>query len=288
MSGEAEGPCSFAGLSLDRPRLFGIINVTPDSFSDGGEALKSEDALDRGRAMLEAGADVLDVGGESTRPGARPVSIEEELARVVPVVEGLGRLGAMVSIDTRRSPVMRAAIDAGAKIINDITALTGDLESLGLAAESGLPVVLMHMQGEPATMQDEPRYEDPATDIHAYFTERLAACEKAGIGRERIAVDPGIGFGKTVGHNLKILSRLDLYRGIGCSVMLGVSRKSFIGTLSREEPPKDRVAGSIAAVLAAARQGVRLFRVHDVAETRQAFAVWEAIEKGGKVSPEKN
>ncbi len=288
MSGEVEGPCSFAGLSLDRPRLFGIINVTPDSFSDGGEALKSEDALDRGRAMLEAGADVLDVGGESTRPGARPVSIEEELARVVPVVEGLGRLGAMVSIDTRRSPVMCAAIDAGAKIINDITALTGDLNSLGLAAESGLPVVLMHMQGEPATMQDEPRYEDPAIDIHAYFTERLAACEKAGIGRERIAVDPGIGFGKTVGHNLKILSRLDLYRGIGCSVMLGVSRKSFIGTLSREEPPKDRVPGSIAAVLAAARQGVRLFRVHDVAETRQAFAVWEAIEKGGKVSPEKN
>ena len=288
MSGEAGEPGSFAGLSLDRPRLFGIINVTPDSFSDGGEALKPEDALDRGRAMLDAGADVLDVGGESTRPGARPVSVEEERARVVPVVEGLGRLGALVSIDTRRAPVMRAAIDAGAKIINDITALTGDPDSLGLAAESGLPVVLMHMQGEPTAMQDDPRYEDAAVDIHAYFTERVAACEKAGIGRERIAVDPGIGFGKTVGHNLEILSRLDLYKGIGCPVMLGVSRKSFIGKLSREEPPKDRIAGSIAAVLAAARQGVRLFRVHDVAETRQAFAVWEAIEKGGKASPEKN
>ena len=288
MSGEAGEPGFFAGLSLDRPRLFGIINVTPDSFSDGGEALRPEDAINRGRVMLDAGADVLDVGGESTRPGARPVSVEEELARVVPVVEGLGRLGALVSIDTRRAPVMRAAIDAGAKIINDITALTGDPDSLGLAAESGLPVVLMHMQGEPATMQDDPRYEDAAADIHAYFTERVTACEKAGIGRERIAVDPGIGFGKTVGHNLEILSRLDLYTGFGCPVLLGVSRKSFIGKLSREEPPKDRIAGSIAAILAAARQGVRLFRVHDVAETRQAFAVWEAIEKGGKASPEKN
>ena len=288
MSGEAGEPGFFAGLSLDRPRLFGIINVTPDSFSDGGEALRPEDAINRGRVMLDAGADVLDVGGESTRPGARPVSVEEERARVVPVIEGLGRLGALVSIDTRRAPVMRAAIDAGAKIINDITALTGDPDSLGLAAESGLPVVLMHMQGEPATMQDDPRYEDAAADIHAYFTERVTACEKAGIGRERIAVDPGIGFGKTVGHNLEILSRLDLYTGFGCPVLLGVSRKSFIGKLSREEPPKDRVAGSIAAILAAARQGVRLFRVHDVAETRQAFAVWEAIEKGGKASPEKN
>ena len=287
-SGGAGEPGSFAGLSLDRPRLFGIINVTPDSFSDGGEALKPEDALDRGRAMLDAGADVLDVGGESTRPGARPVSVEEELARVVPVVEGLGRLGALVSIDTRRAPVMRAAIDAGAKIINDITALAGDPDALGLAAESGLPVVLMHMRGEPATMQDDPRYEDAAAHILSFFTERVAACEQAGIGRERIAVDPGIGFGKTVGHNLEILGRLDLYKGFGCPVLLGVSRKSFIGQLSRDEPPQDRIAGSIAAVLAAARQGVRLFRVHDVAETRQAFAVWEAIGKGGKASPEKN
>lgn len=272
----------------ERTYVMGICNLSPDSFSGDGLGEDIEATVALAKHMVAEGADIIDVGGESTRPGARPVSVEEELARVVPVVEGLGRLGALVSIDTRRAPVMRAAIDAGAKIINDITALTGDPDALGLAAESGLPVVLMHMRGDPATMQDDPRYEDAAADIFSFFTERVAACEKAGIGRERIAVDPGIGFGKTVGHNLEILGRLDLYTGFGCPVLLGVSRKSFIGKLSREEAPKDRLAGSIAAILAAARQGVRLFRVHDVAETRQAFAIWEAIEKGGKASPEKN
>ncbi len=272
---------SFAGFLLDQPRLMGVINVTPDSFSDGGEALDPAHALERGRAMLEEGADILDVGGESTRPGAESVSAEDEINRVVPVVKALSEIGAKVSIDTRRAEVMKAAIEAGAQIINDVTALTGDPDSLPLAAESGLPVVLMHMQGEPGTMQDDPQYADAAKEVFGYLKDRVAACEKAGIERSRLAVDPGIGFGKTVAHNLEILNRLELYRDFGPPVLLGVSRKSFIGKLSRDEPPKDRVPGSIAAVLAAARQGVRLFRVHDVAETRQALEVWRAIETGG-------
>ena len=272
---------SFAGFLLDRPRLMGVVNVTPDSFSDGGETLDPAYALERGRAMLDAGVDILDVGGESTRPGAEPVAAEDEIKRVVPVVKALSELGAKVSIDTRRASVMKAAIEAGAQIINDVTALTGDPDSLSLVAESGLPVVLMHMQGEPGTMQDDPQYADAANEVFGYLKDRVAACEKAGIERSRIAVDPGIGFGKTVAHNLDILNCLALYRDFGPPVLLGVSRKSFIGKLSRDEAPKDRVPGSIAAVLAAAAQGVRLFRVHDVAETRQALEVWRAVEAGG-------
>jgi len=270
---------TFAGLSLDTPRILGIINVTPDSFSDGGEVLAADDAIDRGRAMLEAGADILDVGGESTRPGAAPVAIDDEIARVVPVVQALADSGALVSIDTRRAPVMQAAIEAGAKIINDVTALTHDPDSLELAAASGLPVILMHMLGEPGTMQDNPQYDDAAQDVFDCLKDGVAACIGAGIDRGRIAVDPGIGFGKTLDHNLEILARLDIYRDIGCPVLLGASRKTFIGNLSDDAPPKNRLGGSLAAVLAAAARGVRLFRVHDVAETRQALTVWQAIEK---------
>ncbi len=277
MNSGSEAAPTFAGLSLDKPRLFGVINVTPDSFSDGGEALALSDALKRGRAMLDDGADILDVGGESTRPGAEPVSAEEELARVVPVVKGLSEMGALVSIDTRRAVVMAAAIDAGAGIVNDVTALTGDEDSLGLVADRGVAVVLMHMQGEPGSMQDEPQYENAAEDVFGTLKARVEACEEAGISRDRIAVDPGIGFGKTVDHNLEILNRLDIYGGLGLPVLLGVSRKSFIAKLSRNEAPKDRVPGSLAAVLAAWAQGVRMFRVHDVAETRQALAVAQAI-----------
>ena len=276
MNSGSEAAPTFAGLSLDKPRLFGVINVTPDSFSDGGEALALGDALKRGRTMLDDGADILDVGGESTRPGAE-VSAEEELARVVPVVKGLSEMGALVSIDTRRAVVMAAAIDAGAGIVNDVTALTGDEDSLGLVADRGVAVVLMHMQGEPGSMQDEPQYENAAEDVFGTLKARVEACEEAGISRDRIAVDPGIGFGKTVDHNLEILNRLDIYGGLGLPVLLGVSRKSFIAKLSRNEAPKDRVPGSIAAVLAAWAQGVRMFRVHDVAETRQALAVAQAI-----------
>jgi dihydropteroate synthase len=277
MNSATEAAPSFAGLSLDKPRLFGVINVTPDSFSDGGEALALSEALKRGRAMLDDGADILDVGGESTRPGAEPVSAEEERARVVPVVKGLSEMGALVSIDTRRAEVMAAAIDAGAGIVNDVTALTGDQDSLGLVADRGVAVVLMHMQGEPGSMQENPQYENAAEDVFGTLKARFEACEEAGIRRHRIAVDPGIGFGKTVDHNLEILNRLDIYRGLGLPVLLGVSRKSFIAKLSRGEAPKDRVPGSLAAVLAAWAQGVWMFRVHDVAETRQALAVAQAI-----------
>ena len=270
---------TFAGLSLEKPRIFGIINVTPDSFSDGGDALALEDALRRGKAMLDAGADILDVGGESTRPGAAPVGIEDEIARAVPVVRGLSDLGAKVSIDTRHAPVMEAAIEAGATIINDVTALSHDPDALDLAVASGLPVILMHMQGDPGTMQDNPQYEDAAQDVFDYLKQRVAECEAAGMDRSRIAIDPGIGFGKTLDHNLDILARLNLYRDFKCPVLLGVSRKTFIGKLGGDAAPKERLGGSLAAVLAAAARGVRLFRVHDVAETRQALTIWQAIEK---------
>ena len=270
---------TFAGLSLEKPRIFGIINVTPDSFSDGGDALAREEGLRRGKAMLDAGADILDVGGESTRPGAAPVGIEDEIARAVPVVRGLSDLGAKVSIDTRHAPVMEAAIEAGATIINDVTALSHDPDSLDLAVASGLPVILMHMQGDPGTMQDNPQYEDAAQDVFDYLKQRVAECEAAGMDRSRIAIDPGIGFGKTLDHNLDILARLNLYRDFKCPVLLGVSRKTFIGKLGGDAAPKERLGGSLAAVLAAAARGVRLFRVHDVAETRQALTIWQAIEK---------
>jgi dihydropteroate synthase len=270
---------SFAGLSLDTPRIFGIINVTPDSFSDGGEALAVSDAVRRGEAMIEAGADVLDVGGESTRPGAAPVDAEEEISRIVPVVRALADRGLTVSIDSRRAPVMAAAIGAGAKIVNDVTALTGDDDALGLVAESGTPVILMHMLGEPGTMQDNPQYIDAAVEVFEYLKGRVEACEAAGIPRDRIAVDPGIGFGKTLDHNLDILGRLGMYRDLGVPVMLGASRKSFIAMIVDGVAAKDRVPGSLSAALSAYGQGVRLFRVHDVGETHQALAVWRAIEK---------
>ena len=267
----------FAGLSMDRPRVMGVINVTPDSFSDGGDRFDSGQAAADGLAMREAGAEILDVGGESTRPGADPVPIEEEMRRVIPVVRRLAEAGARVSIDSRRATVMRAAVEAGAEVINDVTALSGDPLSLRVAAESGLPVVLMHMQGEPQTMQADPRYEDAAIDVYDLLEERVRACEEAGIPRARIAVDPGIGFGKTLAHNLEILEQLALLHGLGCPIVLGVSRKSFIGRLSRDEPPKARVPGSLAALLAGIARGAQIVRVHDVPETVQALEVWRAI-----------
>lgn len=270
---------SFAGLTLDRPRIMGIVNVTPDSFSDGGEALRIEDAVARGRAILEAGADILDIGGESTRPGATPVSVDEECNRVLPVIEALAADGAVVSIDSRHAAVMSAAVDAGASIINDVTALGGDPGSMGVAAGRGVPVILMHMQGEPRTMQDNPTYTTPSRDIRNYLAGRIAACESAGISRSRIAVDAGIGFGKTLDHNLEILARMDTLHELGCAVVLGASRKGFIGQLSPARDPRERVAGSVAAALAVRALGAQIFRVHDVMETRQAFNVWEAIEQ---------
>ena len=267
----------FAGLAMDRPQVMGVINVTPDSFSDGGDRFDHGRAVAGGLAMLEAGAAILDVGGESTRPGADPVAEEEELRRVLPTVRGLAEAGAVVSIDTRRARVMAEALAAGARVINDVTALAGDPDSLSVAAEAAVPAILMHMQGEPRTMQREPRYADAALDVYDWLAGRVAACEAAGIPRARLAVDPGIGFGKTLAHNLQILDSLALFHGLGCPVVLGVSRKSFIGRLSRAEAPKQRVPGSLAAALAGLERGVQIVRVHDVAETVQAFDIWRAI-----------
>jgi dihydropteroate synthase len=282
LAASAKGAPVFAGLPLTRTLLMGVINVTPDSFSDGGEALEARAAVARGLALLEDGADILDVGGESTRPGAAPVAAGEEIARVVPVVRELAAAGAPVSIDTRRAVVMEAAIASGARIVNDVTALTGDARSLSVVAETGVAVILMHMQGEPATMQLAPHYEDAATEVYDWLVERVAACEAAGIRRQRVAVDPGIGFGKTVEHNLDILAGLDKYEQLGCALVLGVSRKSFIGRLSRNEPPKQRLPGSLAAGLAAVTRGAHILRVHDVGETRQALAIWRSIAEAGR------
>lgn len=268
---------SFAGLSLERPRIMGIVNVTPDSFSDGGDRYDAPAAIAAGRAMLAAGADILDIGGESTRPGADPVGIEEECARVLPVIEALAGEGALISIDSRHAEVMRRAVAAGAGIVNDVTALSGDPESLATVAELEVPVVLMHMQGEPRTMQADPRYEDVVAEVRDFLRGRAAACEAAGIARRAICIDPGIGFGKTVTHNLALLKHLDVLRDLGYPVLVGASRKSFIGKLSKGEAPKERLAGSLAVALTAAERGAAILRVHDVAETAQALAVWQAI-----------
>lgn len=270
----------FAGVGMDRPRIMGVVNVTPDSFSDGGDFLDPAAAIAQARALREAGAEFLDIGGESTRPGSAPVPPEEEEARILPVIRALAGEGAVVSVDTRHARVMRSAIAAGAAVVNDISGLTGDPDSLRAVAETGAPVVLMHMLGEPGTMQQDPRYADAALDVYDWLEARVAACTAAGIPLERIAVDFGIGFGKTVAHNLTILRHTALYHALGCAVLVGVSRKSFIGRLSRGEPPKARVSGSLAAGLEGWNQGAQILRVHDVAETAQARAVWEGLNPG--------
>jgi dihydropteroate synthase len=270
----------WAGLVLDRPRIMGVVNVTPDSFSDGGRFLDPARAIAHGRALLAAGADMIDIGGESTRPRAEPIAPDEEARRVEPVVRALAESGALVSIDTRHAVVMEAALASGARIINDVGALTG-AGALAVAADRGAAVVLMHMAGDPRTMQVDPRYDDPALDVLDFLEARIAACEAVGISRERIAVDPGIGFGKKDAHNLALLARLALMHATGCAVMLGASRKSFISRLgSGGSGTGERIGGSLAAALWAASQGVQLVRVHDVAETRQALAIRAAIVGG--------
>lgn len=268
----------FAGVALDRPRLVGIVNVTPDSFSDGGRFFDAEAAVAHGRALAEAGADVLDVGGESTRPGAEVVSTAEELRRVLPVIEGLKPTGLPLSIDTRKAAVMAAALDAGAAIVNDVSALTHDPEALGVVAARKAGVILMHMRGTPETMQNDPRYDDALYDVFDYLEARVAACREAGVEEKNIAVDPGIGFGKTPFHNARLVGGVGVLHGLGTAVMLGASRKSFIGALSRGEGSYDRLAGSLAAALLAVGQGVQLLRVHDVAATRQALALWARFQ----------
>lgn len=267
------------GLALDRPRLMGILNVTPDSFSDGGLHRELPQALARARALVAAGADILDIGGESTRPGADPVPAAEEEGRVVPVVAALRAEGVAVpiSIDTRNPAVAEAAIAGGADLWNDVTALTHAPDSLARAAAAGVPVCLMHARGDPKTMQEAPAYDDVLLDVADYLEARVAAAEAAGIPRSRILVDPGIGFGKTVGHNLALIRGLALLHGLGCAILLGASRKRFIGTLGDAPVAADRAPGSIAVALEALRQGAQVIRVHDVRETRQAVALWTAL-----------
>jgi dihydropteroate synthase len=271
-------PHHFAGLPLDRPLLMGILNVTPDSFSDGGLYHERDAAIARGRALAAAGADIVDIGGESTRPGAEPVPVEAEIARTIPVIEALARDAIKISIDTRHAAVMRAALAAGASIINDVTALAGDPESLAVAAASNAAIILMHMQGQPGDMQKDPVYRYAPIDIYDKLAEHIAACLTAGIRPERLCVDPGIGFGKTLEHNRQILADLDVLHGLGVPLLLGVSRKSFIAALSRQEPIDGRLPGSLAAALFGLRRGARILRVHDIAETAQAVALWRAIE----------
>lgn len=271
-----------AHIQSGQPMVMGIVNVTPDSFSDGGQFATTDTAIAHGRRLLEEGAHILDIGGESTRPGADTVSVDDEKARVVPVIEGLrdaaAKAGAYLSVDTRNAATMAAVIEAGADIINDITALEGDPASMDVVARSGLPVVLMHMQGEPQQMQDNPQYDDVVTEVREYLDARIEACVAAGIDRSLIILDPGIGFGKTVEHNLSLMKHLDDYAESGLPLLLGVSRKSFIGLLDDNVPATDRLGGSLAAALAGYSRGAAILRVHDVAATRQALMIWRAIE----------
>ncbi len=265
----------FGGLAMDTPRIMGILNTTPDSFSDGGLHLSQSAALGRARAMLAEGADLIDVGGESTRPGAKTVDPDEEIARAVPVITEIAA-EAVVSIDTRKARVASAALEAGAAIVNDVSAMEYDPAMGKTVAEAQAPVILMHAQGTPETMQNDPSYADVLLDVYDALSARIAAAEAHGIPRARIMVDPGIGFGKTMAHNLTLLSGLSLLHGLGCPILLGASRKRFIGTLTGTGDAADRMPGSIAVALAAIAQGVQMVRVHDTLATKQALTVWQA------------
>jgi dihydropteroate synthase len=271
---------AFAGSTLDRPRIMGILNATPDSFSDGGMHLAPEAAIARGRALISAGADIVDIGGESTRPGAVPVPPDEELRRVRPVLIGLSNSNTALSIDTRHSAVIEAAIDAGAAIVNDVTALAGDPRSLALAADRRAFVVLMHMRGDPVTMNEAPSYRYAPLDVYDFLEDRVEACVAAGLPRAHIVVDPGLGFGKTTEHNVAILERISLLHGLGCGILLGASRKLALGAARNTTEPMQRLGASLGAALGALEQGVQLLRVHDVTETRQAVDIWHALRNG--------
>jgi dihydropteroate synthase len=257
-------------------KLMGIVNVTPDSFSDGGLFLDPGAAIDHGRQLAAEGADVVDVGGESTRPGAEAVIAEEELVRVLPVVEALAGAGVPVSIDTSKLPVAEAALDAGATMVNDVTALRGDPELAGLCGDRGCDVLLMHMRGTPRTMQENPTYDDVVDDVKALLSERIEFALSEGIDEARITIDPGIGFGKTVDHNLELLRRLGELRDLGRPICVGTSRKSFIGKITGR-PTDQRLGGTIASCVLAYANGAELLRVHDLREVREALTVAEAI-----------
>lgn len=264
-------------IRLDQPQVMGIVNVTPDSFSDGGQFRDAGSAASAGARMAAEGAAIIDVGGESTRPGATAVWEGDEIERVVPVIEQLAACGTAVSADTRKADVMSAALKAGAKLINDVSGLTYDDRAAGVVAAAGAPVVLMHHQGDPESMQQDPRYDDVLVEVFLWLESRIAAAVAAGIDRSDILVDPGFGFGKNVAHNLELMNGLALFHGLGCPIVLGASRKRTIGALSNEAPADQRLAGSLALAIKAAEQGTQIVRVHDVPETVQALKIWRGL-----------
>jgi dihydropteroate synthase len=264
-------------VRLDQPQVMGIVNATPDSFSDGGQFADAAAAAEAGAEMAAQGAAIVDVGGESTRPGARSIWEGDEIERVTPVIRQLSAGGAAVSVDTRKADVMTAAVDAGAQMINDVSALTYDERSAQVAAGLQVPVVLMHHRGAPEVMQDDPRYDDVLVEIYVWLEQRIAAAVEGGVARARILVDPGFGFGKNVGHNLELMNGLALFHSLGCPIVIGASRKRTIGALSGEAPADERLGGSIALAMKAADQGAQILRVHDVAETVQALRVWRGM-----------
>lgn len=267
-----------AGLDMGRPQVMGVLNITPDSFSDGGVHFGVDAACSSARQMVGHGATILDVGGESTRPGAARVDIAEEIARTEPVVAAIrAETEALISIDTRKAPVARAVLARGAGLVNDVSGFTHDPALAPLCAQAGVPVCVMHMQGEPGTMQDDPHYDDVLLDVYDFLAGQIAMLEAQGIPRARILADPGIGFGKTLDHNLILLRNLSLFHGLGCPLLLGVSRKRFIGTVGRAPQADARAPGSIAVALAGLAQGAQVIRVHDVGETMQALRLWNAV-----------
>ena len=279
----SEPRAPFADLAMDRLRLMGILNVTPDSFSDGGNFKTNGAAVDHATQMVAQGADIIDVGGESTRPGAEPVPADVETLRTVPVITAIRCAASVpISIDTRKAAVARAAFDVGARIINDVSALSFDPQLIDIAYLNNASVCLMHAAGDPKTMQENPVYDDVLLDVYDYLEDRIRVAEAAGIQRSNIVVDPGIGFGKTMEHNLTLLRNISLFHTLGCPILLGASRKKFIGALTDAPDSGDRLAGSVALTLAAAAQGVQIHRVHDVKETRQALTMWSAVTGEGQ------
>jgi dihydropteroate synthase len=264
-------------VRLDQPQVMGIVNATPDSFSDGGQFKDASAAAEAGAAMAAQGAAIIDVGGESTRPGARSIWEGDEIERVAPVIRQLAAGGAAISCDTRKADVMTAAVEAGARMINDVSALTYDARSAEVAAGLNVPVVLMHHQGPPEVMQEDPRYDDVLVEVYLWLEERIAASIEAGVRREHILIDPGFGFGKNVAHNLELMNGVALYHSLGCPLVVGASRKRTIGALSGESPADKRLGGSIAFALKAVEQGVQIVRVHDVFETVQALRIWRGM-----------
>jgi dihydropteroate synthase len=267
---------NFSGLSMDKVHVMGVLNITPDSFSDGGQHYDADVAITRGKEMLEEGASIIDIGGESTRPGADFVDRFSELNRISPVVDAMASLGT-ISIDTRKADVAREGLSKGAKIFNDVSALSFDPRSLNVLAETGASVCLMHASGDPQTMQDNPSYDNVLLDVYDFLASRVELCVQAGIDISKISIDPGIGFGKTIEHNLLLIKGISLFHGIGCPILLGVSRKRFIGEIGKAQNTADRLGGSIAVGLEGLRQGVQMLRVHDVKETVQAVRLFEAI-----------